>query len=102
MDQSPLRNNRSKGPNNNRRSMKNVGFITLVILAALIVFAAYSQPSNTKKIPITQAVQDANNGAYQKISVTGNELLITKKGDNHPTLKSYLEPNATLRDEGFN
>src|SRR5882757_3661361 len=102
MDKSPLRNNRQKPGSNNRRGMKNAGFIGLILIAVLIVFAATSQPNSLKKIPITTAVQQANSGQYEKISVSGNQLLITKKGDKNPSLKSYLEPNATLRDEGFN
>jgi cell division protease FtsH len=101
MDKSPLRNKRSK-PNNNRRGMKNAGFIALLILLILIVFAASSQTSTLKKIPITTAVQQSNAGQYSKISVNNNELDITKKGDSKPSLKTYTEPNANLKDEGFN
>lgn len=81
--------------------MRNYGFLALIILFALIVYAAYRQPSSLKEIPITQAVQQANDGQYQKITVSGDELDITKKGDKQPTLKSYMEPNATMKDEGF-
>jgi len=101
MDKSPLRGTGPKGKNNNRRGMKNAGFIALLILAILVIYAATSQPNNLKKIPVTAAVAQSNNGEYQKIAVSGNQLTITKKGDTHPTLKSYLEPNATLKDEGF-
>ncbi len=82
--------------------MKNAGFIALIVLFGLIIFAAYNQPSNLEKIPITTAVKDANTGKYEKIAVNGSELDITKKGDSKATLKTYLEPNATLKDEGFN
>ncbi|HVS58793.1 MAG TPA: ATP-dependent zinc metalloprotease FtsH [Candidatus Saccharimonadales bacterium] len=101
MDKKPLKYNRNRG-NNNRRGAKNAGFIALLILVGLIIFAAYSQPSTLKEIPITQAIQQANDGNYSKIVVNDNgELDITKKGDNHPTLKSFTEPNATLQDEGL-
>jgi cell division protease FtsH len=100
MDKKIRRPNRKAS--NNRRGMKNAGFIALLILFGLIVVAAYNQPSTTKKIPITTAVQQANAGKYEKIAVNGNELVITKKGESHPTLKAYVEPNATLKDEGFN
>ncbi len=82
--------------------MKNAGFIALLILLILIVFAASSQTSTLKKIPITTAVQQSNAGQYSKISVNNNELDITKKGDSKPSLKTYTEPNANLKDEGFN
>jgi len=100
MDKKIRRPNRNSP--NSRRGMKNAGFIALLILFGLIIIAAYNQPSTTKRIPITTAVKEANAGEYSKITVNGNELDITKKGDSHPTLKTFLEPNATLKDEGFN
>lgn len=91
-----------KGPkNNNRRGMKNAGFIALLVLVGLIVIAAANQPNVLKKIPITTAVEQSNKGEYSKIIVVNNELRITKKGDKQATLRAYLEQNATLKDEGF-
>src|ERR1700722_12708067 len=102
MDKKPLRQGRGSKPGDNRRGIKNAGFIALIVLFGLIIFAAYNQPSNLQKIPITTAVQDANAGKYDKIVVNGSELDITKKGASQATLKTYLEQNATLKDEGFN
>jgi cell division protease FtsH len=99
MDKKPLHNNRSK--KNNNRGMKNAGFIAILVLVALIVIAASNQPNTLKTIPITTAVEQSNKGQFSRIEVSNNELKITKKGESKPTLKSYLEPNATLKDEGF-
>ncbi|MGC1176852.1 MAG: hypothetical protein WA843_02180, partial [Candidatus Saccharimonadales bacterium] len=61
MSKKPLGTNRkTKKPSS--RGMKNVGFIALLALFALIIFAASNQPSTLKKIPITTAVQDSNSG----------------------------------------
>ena len=84
------------------RGLKNIGFIALLILIALVILAATNQPSQLKEIPLTQAVSEANAGDYSKIVVDGNQLTITKKGSSTATLKAYTEPNATLKDEGFN
>src|SRR4051794_8912472 len=103
MDKKPLRPQRNrKNAKPTSRGMKNAGFIALIILFALIVFAASNQPNNLRKIPITSAVQEANAGKYEKITVNGNQLDITTKGATKPSLRTYLEPNATLKDEGFN
>lgn len=96
-----FRPNNKKG-GSGRRGFRNVGFIALLVLFALIVFAAYGQPSSTKTIDITQAIQQSNHGDYKKIEVSGNELLITKQGDSQPSLKTYKDPNGSLKDEGFN
>jgi hypothetical protein len=99
MDNKPLHNNRPK--KNNNRGMKNAGFIAILVLIGLIIIASLNQPNTLKNIPITTAVQQSNKGQYSKIEVLNNELRITKKGESKPSLKSFLEPNATLKDEGF-
>lgn len=88
------------GAGNGRRGFKGVGFIALLVLFGLILFAAYGQPSTTKEIPFTQVVEDANKGKYSKIEVSGNELKITKKGDETPKLTSFKDPRIGLKEEG--
>lgn len=85
---------------NGKRGFRNFGFIALLILFGMIIFAAYAQPSSLKTIPLTQVVDEANQGQYQKIEVKGNELTITKKGEEAATLKSFKDPVASLKEEG--
>lgn len=101
MDKKKGHSKRNKGKGNNRNA-KNIGFVALIIIFGLIIIGATNQPSTLKKIPITQAVTEANEGQYQKIKVTGNELVITEDNKSKPTLKSYLEPNSTMKEQGFN
>ncbi len=99
MDKRTVRPNRNQ---NNRRGIKNLGFAAILILLALIIFAAYNQPSNLKSIPLTQAIKQSNEGKYSSILVNGNELEITQKGQSSPSLKTYTDPNSSLKAEGFN
>src|SRR5579884_2573336 len=85
----------------NRRA-KNAGFIALIILFVLIIIAAYNQPSNLTEISSSKAISDNNAGDYSKILVSGNELEITPKGQNHATIKSFVDPNSSLKQQGFN
>ena len=101
MDKKSFRSNNNKG-GNGRRGFRNVGFIALLILFGLVVFAAYSQPTSLKTISLSQAVSDNNSGNYQKILVEGNSLTITAKGDSQPSLRTYDDPNASLKEQGFN
>lgn len=87
--------------NNNKMAMKNAGFIALLVIFALVVLAAVNKPSNMQSIPITTAISNANSGNYSKFNVNGNTVEITKKGDKTATLKTYIEPNATLKTEGL-
>ena len=101
MDRKPHNQGRKPSPNN-RRSIKNAGFVALILLFLLIIFAAYNQPSTLKEINATQATSDNNAGKYSSILVVNNELEITLKGQNHATLKAYVDPNTGLKSQGFN
>ena len=101
MDKKPRRYNR-RPPASNRRGMKNAGFVALIVLFALIVAAAYNQPSSLKEIPSSTAINDTNAGKYSQIVVASNQLTITPKGQNHPTLKAFVDGNSSLRAQGFN
>lgn len=101
MDKNPLRNNRPNKPQN-KFMLRNAGFVALIILLILVVFSAINSPSTLKTIPLTTAISNANAGKYSSLKVTGNEVDITVKGQKTATLKTYEEPNATLKDEGLN
>jgi len=90
-----------KRPQTPNKGAKNAGFIAMLVLLALVVFVAYRQPSNLQEIPVTQAVQQANSGEYARLELKGNELQITKRGEDMPSLKTFIEPNATLTETGF-
>src|SRR3982751_1771539 len=100
MDRKPRRPN-SKKSTGNRRGMKNAGFVALIVLFGLIIFAASNQPSTLKSIPSTTAVKETNAGKYSSIMVSGNELNITPKGEEKATLKTYVDANASLQEQGF-
>lgn len=101
MDKKPLRPNRRQTANN-RRGIKNFGFVALLVLFGLIVVAAYNQPSTLKEVSYTTAINDANAGKYSKIVVTNDQLLITPKGQDHATLKAVVDSNGSLKEQGFN
>ncbi len=101
MDKKPRPSSRKPKPGN-RRTMKNAGFLALMVLFALVVLAATNQPSTLKSVPATTAIRDANAGKYSKIVVNGDEMDITAKGETKPTLKSIVDGNSSLKDQGLN
>lgn len=95
---------RNKNKNNKqspkRTGMKNAGFIALLALFGLVVFASYGNQPKLQEVPLSQVVQEANSGTYSKITVKGSELEITKKGEDKASITSYKDPQASLREEG--
>src|SRR5579863_2265833 len=100
MDKGSLRPGRKTGKPTNR-GIKNAGFVALILLFGLIVFAASNQSGALKQISSTQAINETNSGKYSSILVTGNELDITPKGARHAMLKTYVDGNASLKEQGF-
>lgn len=91
-----------KSGKGNKRGAKNFGFLALLVLLALVISAAYGHQGTLKEIPESTAISQANDGQFAKVEKTGNELKITKRGENRPTLRTYVDPNASLKEEGFN
>jgi cell division protease FtsH len=100
MDKKPFRPKQQ--PSRGSKNFRSAGFVALIILLALVIFAATTQSKQLKEIPATQAATGANDGKYAKIVVNGDEMDITKKGDSQATLKSYIDPNTSLKNQGFN
>jgi cell division protease FtsH len=85
-----------------RNHFKNAGFIALLLLFGLIFYAAFNQPSPLKTVPFSQVVTQANSGKIQQIVVNGEqELLVTPKGQQHPTEKSYKETGSSIYEQGL-
>ena len=89
------------GGDQRRNRFKNVGFIALLILFGLIVYAAFNQPSSLKDVPFSQVIQDSNNGKVKRIEVSNNELIITPKTETKPTLRSFKEDGSSIYEQGL-
>lgn len=85
----------------NKSGFKNIGFVLLVFLFGLILYAAFNQPSQLKTVSFSQVISQANTGQIKKITVNGDELEITPKGHNSPTEKSYKEPGSSIYEQGL-
>ncbi|MEK7602999.1 MAG: ATP-dependent zinc metalloprotease FtsH [Patescibacteria group bacterium] len=93
---------KNSGKNNRRNYFKNAGFIALLVLFGLIFLASLGSGPKINEIPFTQAVQEANDGKYEKLVVKGDgDIDIKQKGDDKPPLSSYINPQNSLKEEGI-
>lgn len=84
-----------------RNRFKNAGFVALLVLFALIGFAAINQPDTLKEVPVSQVISQANDGKIKEIKISGNELKITPQGETEPTLRSYKEEGTSIYQQGL-
>lgn len=99
MDKKPFRKDATPGVN--KRGMKNAGFAALLILLGLVVFAAIGQPSPLKEVAFSDVIHRANAGEVKQIVISGNDLEITKKGDDKATEKSRKEGGSSIYEQGL-
>lgn len=101
MDKKSFKRSGNKDYNRNK-GFRSVGFLALIALLGLIVFAAYRQPSNElETVPFSQVIEQANNGEVQKIQITGDELEVTKKGEDKATLSSRKDSGSSIYEQGL-
>ena len=100
----PNKNIGSQMNGNRSNSIRSVVFIVLMIcLAVLLVMNLNQNGVKKTEVPISEVIQRANdtNGNIAKITVTGNTLDITLKGNDKPTETSRKDPSGTLYDQGL-
>lgn len=76
-------------------------FFAIIILFALTLWAIFTPNANLETVPISDVIQRANSGEIAKISGSGDDLLITVKGQEEPTQKSFVQGGVgTLLNDG--
>jgi cell division protease FtsH len=100
MEKKPFRS-KKPGGNDGRKNIKNFGFIAMLVLIGAIIFSAYNQPAQLEEVPYSQVVQKANEGEYDKLTISGSMIEITPQGEEEPTLISQKDPNSTLVEDGI-
>jgi cell division protease FtsH len=102
MDKKPFRMQKNGG-NPKKRNAKNAGFIALLVLFGLIIFASYGSQKKLEEVPLSTVIQQANNNELKKITIKGDsEVEVTKKNDTKPTEKSHKESTSTIYEQGLN
>ncbi len=98
MDKKPFSKNQG---GNGRKTFKNFGFVALVILIGLVIFAAVGQPTALKDVAFSDVISRANAGEIKEIEIKGNDLTVIKKGDDKPTEKSHKEAGSSIYEQGL-
>lgn len=91
----------SQGSSPRRNRFKSAGFVALLVLFGLIIYAAFNQPSNLKTIPFSQVVSEANAGKIKEINVNGDKLTVTPQGQSKATEISYKETGSSIYEQGL-
>jgi cell division protease FtsH len=83
-----------------KRTVKNVGFILLLVVFGLLIWSTNQNKSNLKEVPLSDVISQANQGQYKKIEIKGGKLEITKKDEDKASLQSFMNDQTSLKEEG--
>ncbi len=78
-------------------------FVVLLLLCCY-AFASLAGPNQAiADVPLSEVISRANSpdSDIEKITVEGNHLSITLKGEKYPTQNSYKDPSGTLYEQGL-
>ncbi len=100
--------NKTKGRPNNQNNYSNavrsiIFTIVLICFAAFLITNVNYGAVQKTEVPISEVIQRANDpeGNIEKITVIGNNLDITLKGEKQPTQTSRKDGAGTLYDQGL-
>ena len=100
----PNKNIGGQVSNSRSNTIRSAFFIGLMLILAVLLIVNMNR-NETKKteVPISEVIQRANDaeGNIAKITVTGNVLDITLKGEKQATETSRKDPSGTLYDQGL-
>ena len=94
------------GQDNKSSAVRGVLFMGILLCFAILLIVNLHGGGGTKNnniVPISEVIQRANdpNGDISKITVTGNNLDITLKGEEKPSQVSRKDGAGTLYDQGL-
>jgi cell division protease FtsH len=91
-----------QSPKNKMSNMIRLSlFWAILVFVILVVVALVSPHGDLKSVPISQVIQEANNGQIKKIEIQGNDIKVTPNDQTQPTEKSVKEGGSSLYEQGL-
>ncbi len=94
---------KKKAPKGSEKMNNNVrmALFWIVIAVGIGLFWAFSsQEAQLDDVAISDVIREANDGQIAKLEVQGNEVLVTRDGEDEPSQKSYKQ-EGNLQEQGL-
>lgn len=96
-----MKNDLMKKPSGGRKLFKNIGFALIVLSLVGLVLTSYITPSNLERKALSEVITRANNGEIEKLTLDGDKIEVTKKGEDKPSELTFKEPFASIYEQGL-
>lgn len=89
-----------KKSNSKKSWIKNIGFVLIISFFAAVFLFSLNQPTKLDEKPFNEVINRANSGEIVRLTVIGDVIEVTTKGNDEPTEKTRKESNSTLYGPG--
>jgi cell division protease FtsH len=96
-----MKNDMMKQPSGGKKILKNIGLALMVLFVMAIAYTNYSKPSTLTQVALSDALTQANNGEVDKLTIIGNKVEVTKKGESKPSSYALKEAVSSIYDQGL-
>lgn len=96
-----MKNDLMKQPNNGKKLLKNIGFAVIVIALIAVAYFSYSNPSTMQTAILSDVISQANSGQIEKLTIIGDRVEVTKKGESKPSAYTFKEASSTIYEQGL-
>lgn len=76
-------------------------FWAFLIVGTLTLIAIFNPQQNLEEVSISSVINRANKGEISKITIQGNDVKVTPKGEDKPTERSTKEGSSSLYEQGL-
>jgi cell division protease FtsH len=96
-----MKNDLMKPPSGKNKLIKNIGFGLIVVSLIAIGFVSYSKPETMERKVLSEVIDRANNGEVEKLTIVGDKVEVTKKGESKATEFTFKESFASIYEQGL-
>lgn len=90
-----------KKPGGAKGGLKNLIFVGLILFFGLFIIATSNKQTNLEPVGINDVINRANQGEIKKIEIIGDDLTVTKKGEDAPSQQSRKESGSSIYEQGL-
>lgn len=101
MDKKKIKRPTPPSPGGKKGNIRTVLFVLLLGIFVLVGVSGYGQSEQLEKVALSDVIARANTGEIDRIEVVGNELRITKKGDEQVSQVSRKEAGSSIYEQGL-
>lgn len=91
---------KSPKPTNNSWLRRTLFFVVIALFVIAFMAVLFPQ-QDLKDVAFSDVIRRANSGDISKLEIQGNDIIVTPRGQDKPTERSYKEDGSSIYEQGL-